>query len=113
MQQRAQILCAHAVAFTISILEQQHAILGALIEGAVANKVQDMIVDAPQLLLQGGERRRDALQYHQATLDQLAKSRLQLGPLALHVEWWMAARTGDHGQQAQWRCDRQLPYTCG
>ena len=104
VEQHAQILAADAVAALLLPLEQQHALLQRLIELAVADEVEDVVLGAAQTALQRRERRLlHPLEQQRAGLDQVAERLVEPLPLCLDVERRVVGRARNHHQHADRR----------
>ena len=108
MQQGAQELAIHRLGRPSLPLEEQLAILALLVEIAVADEMENVILPAAQTLLQGEQGGRfQALHLHQAAALQIAQCFLQARPLDLGIQGRQAGWAGNAHQDAQRQLDLQ------
>ena len=114
MQQHAQFLSADRPAAFGLVHHEQHAVLGVLVKGAVTDEVEDVILTPPQAALQRRQRRlSEPFNGHQALRAKIGHRLLQLGPLPVCVQRWIAAGRRDHRQDPDGRLHGQRTDALG
>jgi len=104
VQQRAQIFAAHPAAAPQVIFHEQHAVLLALVENAVADKMKNVKLAAAQTTLQRPEIRGfELLQHHELFRLQNRQRLFQIGPFLLDVERRIVGGAGNHHEDFQRR----------
>ena len=86
-QQRPEVFPSHQPRPTMIIFHGEHAVLGAGVEATVADEVEDVVGVAPQLALQGAQRRlRQPLHLHPSPPCELAERCGDVAPFLFAIQ---------------------------